>query len=278
MTIATSPYFLSNNKTGVVLSANKITILMLGDLIGAPGMKQAFIKLSELKKKEHIDLVIANGENVDDGFGITESNIIKLKEYGVDVITSGNHIWSNKDSEILLNNYDILLRPANYPSAPGKGWWLGQINSINIGVINLQGRYNMIPIDCPFQTLNKLLKTELKSAQIIIVDFHAESNAEKQALAYDFDGKISLFAGTHTHVQTADERILKKGTGYITDLGICGGTDSIIGMNKDKVLRKILNQIVIPYEPSDENSKLQGIIAEISLETKKTIKIKRINI
>lgn len=259
------------------MSKDTINILMLGDLIGNPGLEQLFLKLPELKKKEKIDLAIANGENSDKGFGITEEIIGKLKNFGIDVITSGNHIWSNRDAEFLLEKYDCLLRPDNYPDAKGKGYWTGDINGIEIGVVNLLGRHLMTPIDCPFQTLNKLLKKELKKCKVVIVDFHAELPQEKAALAHDFDGKITLIAGTHTHVQTADERILPNGTGYITDLGLCGGIDSVIGMEKDSILKKLKNQVNVPFVPSRENGRVQGIIATVNTETGQTVAIKRIN-
>jgi 2',3'-cyclic-nucleotide 2'-phosphodiesterase len=260
------------------LHNSEISVLMLGDLIGTPGIQEMFLKLPQLKKKEKIDLVIANGENSNDGFGITEANIKSYRQCGVDVITSGNHIWSTKDADDLLSDYDFLLRPANYPEAPGKGFWIGTINETKVAVVNLLGRYFMTPIDCPFQTLNKLLKNELKSCHIIIVDFHAEFPNEKQALAYEFDGKITLFAGTHTHVQTADEKILPKGTGYITDLGMCGGIDSIIGMERNAVLAKLSSQTTVPFVPSKENGKIQGIIAKINIESKATKSITRFSI
>jgi 2',3'-cyclic-nucleotide 2'-phosphodiesterase len=251
---------------------------MLGDLIGTPGLEQMYLKLPQLKKKEKINLTIANGENSNDGFGITEANIKSYKQCGVDVITSGNHIWSTKDADKLLKDYDFLLRPANYPEATGKGYWIGSINDLKIGVVNLMGRYMMIPIDCPFQVLGKLLKNELKNCQIVIIDFHAEFINEKTALAYDFDGKVTLVAGTHTHVQTADERILPGGTGYITDIGICGGIDSVIGMERNGVLEKLYSQTMVPFIPSKDNGKLQGIIASIDPQTKKCLSIKRVNI
>jgi len=260
------------------LHKSEINVLMLGDLIGTPGIQEMFVKLPQLKKKEKIDLVIANGENSNDGFGITEANIKSYKQYGVDVITSGNHIWSTKDAEKVLTDYDFLLRPANYPDACGKGYWIGNIDEIKIGVVNLLGRYFMIPIDCPFQTLGKLLKNELKHCSIIIVDFHAELPSEKLTLAHDFDGRVTLLAGTHTHVQTADEKILPKGTGFITDLGMCGGIDSVIGMEKSGVLEKISNQTTIPFVPSKENGKLQGIIAKIDTTLKVTKSITRFSI
>lgn len=251
---------------------------MLGDLIGQPGIEQVFLKLNSLKNREKIDFVIANGENADNGFGITEDIIKSLMNCGINVITSGNHIWSNSDTEKLLNNYDILLRPANYPEVEGKGYCIRKVDNINIGVVNLMGRYNMIPIDCPFQTLNKLLKSELKNCEVIIVDFHAEYNPEKITLAMEFDGRISLLAGTHTHTQTADETILPKGTGYITDIGMCGGIDSVIGMEKESVLEKIINQSMTPFVPSKDNCKMQGIIATIDKNKFKTIEIKRFSI
>jgi 2',3'-cyclic-nucleotide 2'-phosphodiesterase len=255
-----------------------MNVLMLGDLIGQPGLEEMFLKLPNFIKKEKINLVIANGENSNDGFGITDSNIKSYKQCGVDVITSGNHIWSTRDHEKLLNENNCLLRPANYPEAPGKGYWIGEVDGLKTAIVNLQGRYSMTPIDCPFQTLTKLLKNELKGIQNIIVDFHAESPTEKITLAYDFDGKITLLAGTHTHVQTADEQVLPKGTGYITDLGMCGGIDSVIGMEKKNAVDKILKQTTIPFTPSKENLKLQGIVAKINTETKKTIEIKRFSL
>ncbi|HOJ64818.1 MAG TPA: TIGR00282 family metallophosphoesterase [Spirochaetota bacterium] len=257
---------------------NTIKIAMLGDLVGQPGVEEVFLKLNSLRNKEKIDFIIANGENADNGFGITEQIIINLINSGVNVITSGNHIWSNNDAAKLLTTYDILLRPANYPEVEGKGYCIRKVGDINIGVVNLMGRYNMIPIDCPFQTLNKLLRNELKNCEIVVVDFHAEYNPEKITLAMDFDGRVSLVAGTHTHTQTADETILPKGTGYITDIGMCGGLDSIIGMEKNNVLEKIINQSMAPFIPSKENCKMQGIIAGIDKVSFKTVEIKRFSI
>lgn len=255
-----------------------LKILMLGDLIGTPGLEQLFLKLPQWIKKEKIDFTIANGENSDNGFGITEDIIDRMRSYGVNVITSGNHIWSNEDAPLLLKSYDYLLRPHNYYDSPGKGYWVGDIDGCGIAVVNLIGRYFMTPVDCPFQVLNRLLKKELQGVKIIIVDFHAEWMNEKKALAFDFDGKVSVVAGTHTHVQTADEIILRKGTAYITDLGLCGGVDGIIGMERKAILRKIKKQINIPYTPSIENEKMQGIILEIEAQTGRAVEIRRFSI
>lgn len=255
-----------------------ITVLLIGDIIGQPGIEQIFFKLKAFKNKRNVDLTIANGENADKGFGISEQNILDLKKYGIDVITSGNHIWSHENASRLLEEYDFVLRPHNYPNSKGNGWFITTVKNIKVAVVNLQGRYFMTPINCPFQTLKKLLQTNLQEAQIIIVDFHAESSPEKKSLAFDFDGKISLLVGTHTHTQTADEMILPNGTGYITDLGMCGGLDSVIGMEKDAVLQRFLTQTVIPFSPSTKNLHFQALLAQIDSQTKKCIKLERINI
>lgn len=272
-----SRYYNEDSKDYYLIK-DQLNILLLGDLIGTPGIEQLFLKLPPLIKKEKIDFVIANGENSDNGFGITEDIIDKMKSYGVNVITSGNHIWSNEDASSLLEQTDYLLRPHNYYDSPGKGYWIGEVCGNEFAVVNLIGRYNMTPVDCPFQTLNKLLKKELKNCEIIIVDFHAESPVEKKALAFYFDGKITFIGGTHTHVQTADEFILKNGTGYITDIGMCGGINSVIGMEKKSILHKIKKQINIPYVPSVENEKMQGVLINVNTATRKTEKITRINL
>lgn len=253
-------------------------VLMLGDAIGTPGLEQIYTKLPAVLRENDVDLVIANGENSDEGFGITEDIFDQLTDYGIDVVTSGNHIWSNADAGEILEKNDRLLRPHNYYDAPGKGWWRGIVNDVDVGVVNLIGRYFMTPVDCPFQTLAKLLENELSGCKIVIVDFHAEYMNEKKALAIDFDGKISFVAGTHTHVQTADEVIFRNGTGYITDIGMCGGIDSVIGMERSAILQKIRRQVTQPYIPSVENGKMQGIFIDIDIISGKTLGITRLSI
>ncbi|MCG8570876.1 MAG: TIGR00282 family metallophosphoesterase [Spirochaetes bacterium] len=259
------------------MKSNIMNILLLGDIIGSPGIEQLFVKLPQIKKQNNIDLTIVNGENADQGFGITDEIIHQLKSYGVDVITSGNHIWSNRDADQLLDKYDYLLRPANYPDSAGKGYCEILVGEVQIGIVNLLGRYFMIPLDCPFQTLEKLIKSKLKKCQLVIVDFHAESPQEKKALAFAFDGQVQLIVGTHTHVQSADEVILPGGTGYISDLGMCGGIDSIIGMQKDGILTKMKNQINVPFSPARDNGKVQGVVVQLDVEKKQTLSIARIN-
>jgi len=259
-----------------------IKIIMLGDIIGNSGIEQVYVKLPEIKKREKIDLVVANGENSDNGFGITEDNIKIYKQCGIDVITSGNHIWSNFEINGLLQNYSYLLRPANYPEAEGRGYYIVDVDNTKIGVVNLIGRYYMTPVDCPFHTLNKLLRAELKGCDFVVVDFHAEFASEKFTLANDFDGKVTVVCGTHTHVQTADENILPNGTGYITDLGMCGVIDGIIGMDKDIILNKMLYRSFSTFVPAKESKtksgRMQGVLVSLDKETKKLIEIKRFSI
>ncbi len=261
---------------------NVLKIVMLGDIIGAPGIEQLYVKLPELRKREKIDLVVANGENSDNGFGIIEDNIKIYRQCGIDVITSGNHIWSKNDVTKLLDSYPFLLRPANYPEADGKGHYIIELDNIKVGVVNLIGRYFMTPVDCPFHILNKLLKVELKGCDLVVVDFHAEYATEKITLANDFDGKVALVCGTHTHVQTADEQILPKGTGYITDLGMCGSIDSVIGMDKDVTLKRLITQSFSAFIPAKEgenrSGRMQGVMAEVDINTKAVLSIKRFSI
>lgn len=256
----------------------KLKVLMLGDAIGTPGLEQIYMKLPAVLRESEPDLVIVNGENSDEGFGITEEIYEQLLDNGIDVVTSGNHIWSNADAGEILQRNNGLLRPHNYPDAPGKGWWRTTIDDVNIGVVNLIGRYFMTPVDSPFQTLENLLKNELSGCKVVIVDFHAEFMNEKKALAIDFDGRISFLAGTHTHVQTADEVIFRSGTGYITDIGMCGGIDSVIGMERSAILQKIKRQVTQPYVPAIENGKMQGVFIDIDCKTGKTLKIERLSI
>ena len=189
--------------------------------------------------EHNIDLVVGNGENVAGGLGLTPSTAEELFDSGIDVITTGNHIWAYKEIIPYLDSEPPLLRPLNYPPAnPGRGYLLKK----NVLIVNLVGRVFIGHFDCPFRAMDQLLAEFEHKSIPIIVDFHAEYMPEKKALAFDFDGKVSLVVGTHTHVQSADEVIMPKGTGYITDLGLCGGLDSVIGMEKDDVIRKFLNQ------------------------------------
>ncbi len=253
-----------------------INVLILGDVYGQPGFRAVFIGLKNLIKEKKADFVIVNGENAVDGFGLTPPIAGQMISVGVDVITTGNHIWQHKEIYPLLESDDPVLRPANYPaSAPGKGYTVIEKKGVRIGVINLQGRMSMVPIDCPFQIAMNLVKKLKSKTDMIIIDFHAESSEEKEALALYLDGKVSLIVGTHTHIQTADERILENGTGYLTDLGMCGPDLSVIGSNADISVRRFLTQLPLKIEVADTPAVISGIVAKIEVKSGKTLRIER---
>ncbi len=249
-----------------------VRVLELGDVSGSSGMGALFLSLSSIIKEEKIDFVIANGENASEGFGISLDDYNNFLRMGVDVITSGNHIWQKEEIYQVLEKSDNLLRPLNYPQGTiGKGYTIKK----GIAVINAQGRYSMTPIDCPFQTVGSLVEKLRKITPLIFVDFHAEHTEEKEALAFYLDGKVTSVAGTHTHVQTADERILPKGTCYITDLGITGVLDGVIGSREDKAIERVLTQLPIKSEVKEGVAHIQGIIVEADRESGKALSIKR---
>jgi len=254
---------------------------MIGDVIGTFGLETLEAKLPALIKEHNIDFVTVNGENAAEGFGMTETDYKRIIAAGADVVTSGNHVWEKRDFWTTLENKKNMLRPANYNSeagAPGSGFALIEKNGINWLVINLQGRDFMRAIDCPFQCFDKIFEEQIDAKPIILVDFHAESSREKESLGYYADGRASLFAGTHTHVQTADEQILPKGCAYITDIGMTGITDSVIGMEKKICKDRFTKQVQYQLKPavSDKPGFLHGIIAEIDADTGKAVSVKRV--
>jgi len=256
---------------------------MIGDVVGSPGLEILEAGLPALIKEHCIDFVTVNGENAADGFGMTESDFERIIAAGADVVTSGNHVWEKRDFWPVLQTEKQMLRPANYPlGSPGSGWLGLEKSGLTWIVINLQGRELMNAIECPFLCFDKIfdnLPGETADARpVILVDFHAESTREKEALAYYLDGRASLIAGTHTHVQTADERILPKGSGYITDLGMTGNTGSVIGMDPDICLARVRKQVLYRMEcaAKSEKAEIQGVIAEIDANTGKAVSIKRI--
>lgn len=256
--------------------AREITALLLGDIVGQPGCRAVFIRLKSLIKKYHSDIVIANGENAADGFGITPEIMEQLFSSGVDVITSGNHIWQKKEIFSYFDTQERLLRPANYPKeAPGHGYCEVEVKGVKVAVINLQGRDRLSPIDCPFHVGKNILK-KLKS-RIRIVDFHAEAPDEKEALAYYLDGSVSAVVGTHTHIQTADERILEKGTAFITDIGMTGPVNTVIGMDIPTAIKRALTQLPLKMEVPDEPAEIRGVLLRIDEETGKTLSIERVH-
>jgi hypothetical protein len=253
-------------------------LLMIGDIVGTAGIRALFSFLPAFKKKTNADLVVANGENALKGYGIGSEEIQSMISCGVDVITTGNHVWERKDAAELLELEPKLLRPSNYPPGlPGKGRIYVSGRNFEWLILNLQGREGLYDIDCPFRHAEELLgkaKKE-KPEAIVAVDFHAESAEEKEALAWHLDGRVSVVAGTHTHVQTADERILPNGTGYLTDLGMSGPIDSIIGVKTDICIKRALTQIPYKMETAEGEAMMSGAVFRIDPRTKRCMAIER---
>ena len=259
---------------------------MIGDVVGTPGIETLETCLPSLIKENNINFVTVNGENTADGFGMTENDYRRIIKAGADIVTSGNHIWEKRDFWHILESEKNILRPANYTSGSktscgvcGRGFAEINKNDVNWLVINLQGRELMSAIDCPFICFDRIMENlDLSLSRIVLIDFHAESSREKEALAFYADGRASLIAGTHTHVQTADEKILPKGSAYITDLGMTGNTDSVIGMYPKICLERVNKQVLYHMEIAAPKSpgKMQGVIAEIDADTGKAVSIRRI--
>jgi 2',3'-cyclic-nucleotide 2'-phosphodiesterase len=252
---------------------------MIGDVIGQPGIKALFAGLGPLVRSTRADIVIANGENAMGGFGIGKEEVDKLFSIGVQVVTTGNHVWERPGSAELLAATPRLLRPANYPpGASGTGWTWLESGGVLWAVLNLQGREDMTPIDCPFRGADAAIAAIEAAAPgaIILVDFHAESVEEKEALAFYLDGRVAAVAGTHTHVQTADQRILPKGTGYITDIGMSGPQDSVIGVKVDICVRRGLTQMPIKMESAEGDAFISGVLFTIDPESGRCLGVERI--
>lgn len=256
-----------------------MNILFIADIVGEETLHLIFDILPRLRRKYSIESVIANVENVDKGKGILLKHIERLKAAGIDCLTSGNHIWEPKKREVLMAQAGYILRPLNYPEGNiGIGSTIIQTKSgKKVGILNLQGRSFMYPINCPFTLGQKEVRRLRSETPIIIVDFHAEATAEKQALAWYLDGKVSAVIGTHTHVQTADERILKNGTAYITDAGMCGPFDSVIGMDTQKAINRFILQTQIYYIVAKDNIRFNGVVLNIDPDTGKALHIERLN-
>lgn len=255
-------------------------ILFIGDIVGKPGRRAVREGLPDLKNKLKIDFVIANVENAAGGFGITESVAEELFSLGIDVFTSGNHVWDKKEAVTYITKENRLLRPANYPDGvPGFGSIVMNTPSgEKVAVLNISGRVFMQPLDCPFKIATKELPALKKEAKVIIVDFHAEATSEKSAMGWYLDGEVSAVIGTHTHVQTADERILLKGTAFITDAGMTGPINSIIGVNKEQIIKKFLTNIPTRFETARGETILSGVLLDINSKTGKVKKIQRLQI
>ena len=251
---------------------------MIGDIVGRPGRTIVRQLLPQIIKDYEIDFVIANGENAAGGNGITQKTAQELFISGIDFITTGNHVWDNKDVFNIINEEPRLIRPANYPAeTPGKGYQTVLIkNYLPVTIINLAGRTFMPTLDCPFKTVEKILAKVENDSKIIVVDFHAEATSEKIAMGWYLDGRVTLVAGTHTHVQTADEKILTNGTAYITDVGMTGPINSVLGIEKEKVINKFVAQMPVRFEVAKGPAELNGILVDINELTGKALAIERI--
>lgn len=252
-------------------------ILLIADVIGKPGREVVKNLLPRIIEEENIQFVIANCENAAGGFGLTPNISREMFSLGVDVITMGNHVWARKEILEIIEKENIL-RPANFPAeVPGKGWVIIQAsNGIKVGIINIMGRVYMSTLECPFRTADRIIEEISKETKIIIVDMHAEITSEKVAMGWYLDGKVSAVVGTHTHVPTADERILPQGTAYITDIGMTGPLDSIIGMKKEIILKKYLTQMPIRFEVATDDLVFAGAVLEVDEKTGKARSIRRI--
>ncbi|GMT42899.1 MAG: 2',3'-cyclic-nucleotide 2'-phosphodiesterase [bacterium] len=255
-------------------------ILFIGDVIGKIGRKTIRALLPKIIDYHKVDFVIANGENIAGGFGLTKNTMSEMFDSGVDVITTGNHVWDKKESKILLREEKRLLRPANYPpkNVPGKGAGIYEKNGCKIGVLNLIGRLFMDYYDDPFRCADEYISWMKKEAPILIVDFHAEATSEKQAIGYYLNGRVTAVLGTHTHVQTADEKILDGQTAYISDAGMVGPVDSIIGLNKDEAMMRFLTRIPHRFlEVAKGDSIMGAVIVEADEKTGHAKSINRIS-
>jgi len=253
-------------------------ILFVGDVVGKPGRDAVCALVPVLTKELGLDFVVVNAENAAGGSGITPKVTAELFSCGVDVFTSGDHIWKRREILDIINQEERILRPVNYPSgAPGRGACIYKAgNGTKIGVINVQGRVFMHPLECPFKTVRKAQEELSREAKIILVDIHAEATSEKIALGWYLDGLVSAVVGTHTHVQTADECILPGGTAYITDLGMAGPMDGVIGRKKEEVLERFVTSVPVKFSVAENDVQLHGVVLEIDEKTGKAQSIARI--
>jgi metallophosphoesterase (TIGR00282 family) len=257
-----------------------MNILMVGDIFAESG-RAALQKLLPRVRREHaIDLAVVNIENAAGGFGVTPQIARAcLEGGGVDVLTSGNHIWDKKEIIEYIGRENLLLRPANFPAGtPGVGHITVKAGPHRVGVVNLMGRVFMHPIDCPFRKADEILTELRRETRVVLVDMHAEATSEVMALGWYLDGRVSAVVGTHRHVQTADERVLPGGTAYITDLGMTGPVDSVIGVDKDIIIQRFLTQMPIRFEPAKGPAALRGVVIAIDPDTGRATSIQRLDI
>jgi metallophosphoesterase (TIGR00282 family) len=254
-----------------------LTILALGDLVGKPGRQALARALPALIEETSAGFVMVNAENASGGLGLKPEEADELLRLPVSVLTSGNHIWKHKDIRGYLDKSDRVLRPANFPAGtPGRGWTVATAaDSTPVAVLNLQGLLFMESLDCPFRTADALLVEIQARAKVILVDFHAEATSEKKALGLHLDGRISALVGTHTHVPTADAEVLPGGSGYLTDLGMCGAADSVIGVRSDLAIERFLTHLPTPFQVARDRPQLQGAVIQVDPASGRCLAIER---
>jgi metallophosphoesterase (TIGR00282 family) len=255
-----------------------VNILFIADIVGKAGRAAAEAGLAAIRAEREVDFAIANCENAAGGFGVTAEIAQQLFDLGIDVLTSGNHVWDKREVYDYLEREPRLLRPANYPPEnPGRGVAIGRARGLSIAVVNLQGRVFMAPIDCPFRMARRLLKELEGKVDLVFVDFHAEATAEKMAFGWYVDGRVAAVVGTHTHVQTADARILPGGTAYLTDAGMTGAVDGVIGVRKELAIERFLKQTPNKFEVATENVRCMGVLLEVDDDSRKAVGIEPFN-
>jgi len=256
-----------------------MNVLMIGDVVAKPGRLAVLERIQDIREQHQIDLAIMNAENLAGGFSVTPSLCEQLFNSGIDVMTSGNHIFDKKEAIPYIGKQPRLLRPANYPpNTPGSGMWTGVVKGVPVAVMNVMGRVFMPPSDDPFRAMDQLLKTLPEETKVRLVDVHAEATSEKVAMGWYLDGRVSGVVGTHTHVQTADERLLPFGTAYLTDLGMTGSYAGVIGMNKDDVIARFTSAVARRAEHSTQQARICGAVLDIDEATGKARSIVRLNL
>ena len=254
-------------------------ILMIGDVVAKPGRMAVLERIQDLREQHHINLAIMNAENLAGGFSVTPSLCEQLFASGIDVMTSGNHIFDKKEAIDYIRKQPRLIRPANYPpNTPGNGYWAGQVNGTQVAVMNVMGRVFMPPSDDPFRIIDSVLESLPAETMVRIVDMHAEATSEKAAMGWHLDGRVSAVCGTHTHVQTADERILPGGTAYVTDLGMTGSYSGVIGMNKTDVIARFTSVTARRAEHSSGEVRICAVVLDIDEATGRARNIERLNL
>ncbi len=258
-----------------------MNLFFVGDVVGQSGRRVLLQHLPTLRERLKLDLVVVNAENAAAGFGITQKIAQEFFAAGIQVLSTGNHIWDKKEALEFIGGEPRLLRPHNYPAGtPGSGWYIAQtLGGINVGVLNVMGAVFMHPtLSCPFECVERALAQKPSELNIVLLDFHAETTSEKMAMGWFCDGKISAMVGTHTHVPTADERVLPQGTGYISDVGMTGCYDSVIGMDKEKSLKRFLSKLPERHEVAEGRGTLCAVVIDIDEGSGKTRSIKRVTV